>query len=144
MLKHKTYCLNIKPDKPCANYSKVEGKGLGPIIVVGMESHFVLTSIDSFSNRCLSGGCEVVVSLSRRKTRHHTSEDFETVHGLVSDKADGTYQISYTPRSSGIHTLSVSLGEVLLKGFPISIRVADTNSSSFVGGRDRRTSRCQS
>ena len=77
---------------------------------VGKLSKFVIQARDELGNKRLSGGDEFKVQLVLHGQCGNPEIDGDsmiTITGNVKDNEDGTYEVTYQPRVSGVYELSV-------------------------------------
>lgn len=82
--------------------------------VVGVSSTFVVEARDSFGNRLIASvGADAfrVLIYAPGSGNQMPSSDI-----MVTDRKDGTYPVTYTPRAVGTHTVLVLSGQVLIEG----------------------------
>lgn len=83
---------------------------------INIASKVVVCTFDNHGHRRTTGGDPVSAEL--------TTERGERVALLQCDNGDGTYDISFTPTSSGVHVLVVKIFErVISHGIPLSFSV---------------------
>lgn len=99
---------------PSAAHSIVEGEGLFEARQRKMTS-FLVTIHDRYGERRLSGGDKVEAYLH--------SQSGTMVNTTVTDNGDGTYQVSYTPESTGDHRLSVLIDGKHVRASPFVVNI---------------------
>lgn len=76
----------------------------------GKISKFIIQARDSLGNKRLSGGDEFQVQLvlhGQCGNPELSNDDIVSVTGMVKDNADGTYEVTYQSRVSGVYELSI-------------------------------------
>ncbi|XP_032222742.2 tripartite motif-containing protein 2 isoform X4 [Nematostella vectensis] len=90
----------------------------------GKKSLFSVQTRDHLGNPCSGGGEDVLVDVY--------SADGRTVPAEVEDNRNGTYGVSYTPQSTGMHKVSVTVRDKHIQGSPFKVNVMNPGSDSFV------------
>jgi tripartite motif-containing protein 2/3 len=87
-----------------------------PPVTVNLKCKIVVVAKDQYCNRRTSGGDPVFAEL--------TKERGERVALSLCDNNDGTYDVSFTPVSAGLHVLVVKIFDRIINGgFPLSFTV---------------------
>ena len=102
----------VSPTDPST--STVQGKRLREA-ELGAESNFTLTTRDSEGNRCYVKEDKVIVTISSR-----AKEDVDT---RTEDCKNGTFKVSYNPKTAGVHDILVEINGKPLKGSPWCVQV---------------------
>ncbi|KAF4103534.1 E3 ubiquitin-protein ligase TRIM71 [Onychostoma macrolepis] len=107
-----------------ATASKAHGEGLKRALQ-GKLASFTVVGYDHDGEPRLSGGDSVSVVLM--------SPDGNLSSAEVSDHQDGTYTVSYLPKSEGEHLLSVLICNQHIEGSPFKVMVKSGRSYGSVG-----------
>ena len=88
-----------------------------PTAAVGKERKLLLTAKDGNGKPFLHGGEPVKVSLALMGSNE------AGISGVVVDKKDGTYGISFTPNAAGEHKLSITISNEQIEESPFALYV---------------------
>lgn len=95
------YAVTVKADVTDFASSSVTGIAL-TLATAGVQSEFTITSTDRHGNLRSEGGDQYLV--------HVASVAGSVFEGTVTDAADGTYTVKYTPSVQGTYDVKVYLG----------------------------------
>jgi len=95
------YPVNVAADVTDFASSSVVGDAL-TVATAGVQSEFTITSSDTHGNLRSAGGDQYLV--------HVSSVAGSVFEGTVTDVADGTYTVQYTPSVQGTYDVKVYLG----------------------------------
>ena len=105
------YTLTVFPGKASPETTELPSEFLtGLKTAVGESGSFLLQAKDQFKNLSIKGGDRIRVSTTS-----------SSLSAEMKDLQNGTYEITYRCDESGIHNLSVTIGEKNVKGSPLAV-----------------------
>lgn len=93
----------------------------------GRRSRFTVLTRDHSGAQCTSGGEDVLVDV-------YTS-DGRTVPAEVEDHKNGSYGVTYSPSSVGMHKVSVTVRDKHIQGSPFKVNVVNSGESYLKFGK---------
>ncbi len=107
------FSLTVVPSKASAEATELPSKLMasGLKTPVGESGSFEIQAHDAYKNACIKGGDPVRVSTGG-------NDQFEAT---VVDLGTGKYEIRYTCEQSGIHKMSVTIGDKHVRGSPLTV-----------------------
>ena len=109
------YQVIAVPSRICPSKCRGLGAINSGILHAYMPSSVLVQGCDEFGNLLHVGGATLIATLSIGN---------ESAVCAVTDRGDGTYSVSYIPRTAGDHQLSVKIGDIGIEGSPCCFRVA--------------------
>jgi hypothetical protein len=110
------YSVNVLPAASAASCSHIVG-GM-PSCIAGVPTRQLVQMMDTFGNKRQQGGDRLQVLVGDG-----------SVEASVTDRNDGTYEVSFVPTKSGLHDLCVSLDGAKIRGSPYGFKVEPTEFS---------------
>ncbi len=102
-----------------------------PTAAVGMERKLLLTAKDVDGKPFPHGGEPVKVSLALMGSNE------AGISGVVVDKKDGTYGISFTPTAAGEHKLSITISNEQIEESPFALYVRQPRNYASLSASSR-------
>ena len=109
-------CIRTFSSRTKVDQSIAEGKGFTEAIV-GIQANFVLTTRNAEGQQCYEKRDRVTVEI-----KTHKGHDFAT-EVRVQDRKDGSYNVSYFAKESGICEAVVKVNEEQVRGSPFPVQV---------------------
>ena len=109
-------CIRTFSSRTKVDQSIAEGKGFTEA-VVGIEANFVLTTRNAEGQQCYEKRDRVTVEIKTHKGHDCATEV------RVQDRKDGSYNISYFAKESGICEAVVKVNEEQVRGSPFPVQV---------------------
>ena len=89
--------------------------GLKAKHTVKLQAKFEINGITEAGERCTTGGEAFFVAI----------RGVDRIRARITDHEDGSYSVTWTPTTSGVYSIAVSLFGFSLEGSPFSVRVID-------------------
>ena len=109
-------CIRTFSSRTKVDQSIAEGKGFTEAIV-GIQANFVLTTRNAEGQQCYEKRDRVTVEIKTHKGHDCATEV------RVQDRKDGSYNISYFAKESGICEAVVKVNEEQVRGSPFPVQV---------------------
>ena len=109
-------CIRTFSSRTKVDQSIAEGKGLTEAIV-GIQANFVLTTRNAEGQQCYEKRDRVTMEIKTHKGHDCATEV------RVQDRKDGSYNISYFAKESGICEAVVKVNEEQVRGSPFPVQV---------------------
>jgi hypothetical protein len=104
------FVVNVVPDETDAAFTTAFGKGL-VYGTAGETSTFTIQAKDDYGNNRLTSQGEDLFKVVAFLEDGEAPEDSTAAHGSVTSLGDGAYSVSFTPTTSGVHTVAVVMQE---------------------------------
>ena len=133
-LPHGSYPILVHPLKPDLGNSLFDKSSLEKPLLGGRRVVTVATLRDRYGNVCATGGHELRATVRSPSEPLHTARSVAFApkhvpqHGLVvHDRRDGSYEVSFTPASLGMHSLALAMVDgadaAIIGGAPVPFDV---------------------
>jgi len=120
-LPNSPYNVKVIPASSSANNTIAEGEGLKAATAGTPETIGVIVK-DRFDNQVTKGGDNINANM--------ISADGTEIAVAVKDNQDGTYTLTYDPKTTGEYTLTIKLADDNIKDAPFQVVVAPAELSA--------------
>ena len=96
--------------------SSAEGKGIADV-TIGLEARFILTTRNSENHQCYEEFDDVAVEIRNDQGQNCTTE------AQIQDNKDGSYNIGYIAKETGLSKVSVTVNGEHVRGSPFALEV---------------------